>query len=464
MLARRGLLFIGWAALLALGSGPAVLADETAPVLRMPASPVKAEAESSLRLRSTVDKLQASLTSDKRIYARLVKLCDSFGPRLSGSDNLERAIDWILAELQRDGLTTARGEPVMVPRWVRGQEELTLSAPLAQRVSVLGLGGSVATPPEGIAAEVLVVQSFEELKPGTARNKIVLFAPPFVSYESAVPFRLLGAVKAAEAGAKAALLRSLTPQSLGTPHTGVMTYKEGVARIPFAAVSTEDADRMLRQQRAGQRIEAKLVLRSQELPPSPSRNIVVEVLGRERPDEVVVFGCHIDSWDVGQGAHDDGGNCVAAWHALLALREHMPRRTVRLVMWVNEENGGAGAKAYAAAHGNDKHVLAIEADSGVFRPTGWLFSGSEAALAKVHTVAGLLAPMNASMVGMPGGGADLRPLFERGVPVVGLQVAGERYFVYHHSAADTVDKVDPIELGQVAAALAVFVYGASELW
>lgn len=415
------------------------------------------------RLRKIADQLMASLTGDKRLYPRLVTLCDTFGPRLSGSENLERALDWIVAELRRDGFSSARGEPVLVPRWTRGEEQLSLLTPQPQRLSVLGLGGSVATPAEGVSAPVVVVQSFAELSPELARDKIVLFAPPYSGYESGVLFRLLGAQKAALAGARAALLRSLTPQSLGTPHTGVTVYQEGVARIPFAAITTEDADRLLRLQRAGQKIEAKLLLRSQELPPSPSRNIVVEVKGRERPEEVVVFGCHIDSWDVGQGAHDDAGNCLAAWHALLAIREHKPRRTVRLVMWVNEENGSAGAKAYAAAHGHEKHVLAIEADSGVFRPTGWLFSGSDAALAKVVRVAGLLAPLRASMVGVPGGGADLRPLAERGVPVVGLQVAGERYFVYHHSAADTVDKVDPVELGQVAAALAVFVYGAAEL-
>ena len=376
---------------------------------------------------------------------------------------IQRALDWILAELRRDGFSSARGEPVLVPRWTRGEEQLSLLTPQPQRLSVLGLGGSVATPAEGVSAPVVVVQSFAELSPELARDKIVLFAPPYSGYESGVLFRLLGAQKAALAGARAALLRSLTPQSLGTPHTGVTVYQEGVARIPFAAITTEDADRLLRLQRAGQKIEAKLLLRSQDLPLSPSRNIVVEVKGRERPEEVVVFGCHIDSWDVGQGAHDDAGSCLAAWHALLAIREHKPRRTVRLVMWVNEENGSAGAKAYAAAHGHEKHVLALEADSGVFRPTGWLFSGSDAALAKVVRVAGLLAPLRASMVGVPGGGADLRPLAERGVPVVGLQVAGERYFVYHHSAADTVDKVDPVELGQVAAALAVFVYGAAEL-
>ncbi len=427
-------------------------------------APVVVSEEPSPALQKVAKQLIATLTADARLYPRLVKLCDTFGPRLSGSANLERALDWILAELKRDGVASARGEPVLVPHWVRLKEQLTLQAPSNESLPVLALGGSVSTPPDGITAQVLVVKTFDELSPGSARDKIVLFAPPFASYEAGVPLRIFGAVKAAEAGAKAALLRSLTPQSLGTPHTGVTVYKPGVNRIPFAAMAAEDADRLARLSLAGQPIVAKLVVHSEERPPAPSRNIVAEVAGRERPDEVVVFGCHIDSWDVGQGAHDDGGNCIAAWHALLALREHKPRRTVRLVMWVNEENGAAGAKAYAAAHGHEKHVLALEADSGVFRPTGWLFSGSSAALAKVHQAAALLAPLRATTVSMPGGGVDIRPLAEKGVPVVGLQVAGERYFVYHHSAADTVDKVEPGDLGQVAAALAVFVYGAAELF
>jgi len=439
------------------------MADESSSAPRAPRFPLAVLEAPEPRLRQVADKLITSLTSDKRLYPRLVELCDTFGPRLSGSDNLERALDWILAELKRDGLSTARGEPVMVPRWLRKEEELSLLAPTVQRLSVLGFGGSASTTLEGVTAPVVVVQRLDGLSSALVRDKIVLFAPPFVSYEASVPFRIFGAQKAAEAGARAALLRSLTPQSLGTPHTGVTLYKAGGPQIPFAAVTTEDADRLLRLSQTGRKLEAKLVLRSEQLPPSTSRNVVAEVLGSEHPDEVVVFGCHIDSWDVGTGAHDDGGNCIAAWHALLALREHKPRRTVRLVMWVNEENGSAGAKAYAAAHGTEKHVLALEADSGVFRPTGWLFSGSDAALVKVHKIAQLLAPLRAAMVGTPGGGADLRPLAERGVPVVGLQVAGERYFVYHHSAADTVDKVDPVELGQVAAALAVFVYGAAEL-
>lgn len=459
---------LGWATGLWLcASGMALGSPTKAPtqdLTKLPGTQKASGDDPLATLRTTADGLISSLLSDDRMYPRLVQLCDRFGPRLSGSANLERAIDWILAELVRDGLSTAHGEPVMVPRWVRGKEELRLTSPSEQRLELLGLGGSVATPPDGLSGPVVVVQRFEELTVENARDKIVVFAPPFVSYEASVPFRRFGAIRAAEVGARAALLRSLTPQSLGTPHTGVMLYKDGVPKIPFAAIAPEAADQLLRQQRDGQRIEAKLSLHSQTLPPSPSRNIVVEVKGRERPDEVVLFGCHIDSWDVGQGAHDDAGNCVAAWAALRAVQSLRPRRTIRLVMWTNEENGSAGAKAYAAAHGNDKHVIALEADSGVFRPTGFLFSGDDAALAKVHKVAQLLAPLQASMVGMPGGGADLRPLADRGVPVVGLQVAGERYFVYHHSAADTVDKVDPVELKQVAAALAVFVYGASELW
>ncbi len=447
----------------ALGRGVAAEANESVARATVNAPAVVSE-QPSPALQKVAARLIATLTSDTRLYPRLVKLCDTFGPRLSGSANLERALDWILAELQRDGVTSARGEPVLVPHWVRHKEQLTLQVPSIESLPVLALGGSVSTPPEGVTAQILVVQRFDELSPGSARDKIVLFAPPFTSYDAGVPLRLFGAVKAAEAGAKAALLRSLTPQSLGTPHTGVTVYQPGVSKIPFAAMAPEDADRLVRLSRAGQPIWAKLVLQSEERPLAPSRNIVAEVVGRERPDEVVVFGCHIDSWDVGQGAHDDGGNCIAAWHALLALREHKPRRTIRLVMWVNEENGAAGAKAYAAAHGHEKHVLGLEADSGVFRPTGWLFSGSSEALHKVHQVAALLAPLRATMVSMPGGGVDIRPLAEKGVPVVGLQVAGDRYFVYHHSAADTVDKVDPVDLGQVAAALAVFVYGAAELF
>jgi carboxypeptidase Q len=196
----------------------------------------------------------------------------------------------------------------------------------------------------------------------------------------------------------------------------------------------------------------------------PSSNQIAELRGSEHPEEVVVFGGHSDSWDVGQGAHDDGGNCVAAWHALRAIKRLglRPRRTLRVVLWTSEESDGSGGKAYARAHAGEHHVLAIEADSGVFHPTGWSFSGPPELLVGVHELAALLTPLGATRIDTPGGGADVRPLHELGVPVMGLSVASERYFWFHHSAGDTVDKVDPADLGQVAAALGVMAYAASE--
>ena len=440
-------------------------------VVRLSAA-AAAESEPVAAQRPAAAQLIKALTSDPELYPRLAYLCDTFGPRLSGSPNLERAIDWVLDQMRRDGLQTAHGEPVLVPRWVRGSESATLLGPREQPLVILGLGGSVATPPEGIVADAVVVKSFAELdeKPERVKGKIVVFAPPFVSYEETGAYRLFGAVRAAAHGAVAVLTRSITPYSLGTPHTGVTLYKlrdgtKAVRQIPHAALSPEDAERLRRMQERGEPLRIRLRMSALTLPPSPSRNVVAELVGSERPEEVVVFGGHIDSWDVGQGAHDDGGNCIAAWHALRAMQRLglRPRRTVRLVLWTNEENGSEGAKAYAKAHAADRHVLGIEADSGIFRPTGWAFSGPAAVLQTVHDIAPLLMPLGATRIDTPGGGADLRPLHEQGVPVMGLSVAGERYFWFHHSAADTVDKVDAGDLGQVAAAMAVMAYGAAQL-
>ena len=438
-------------------------------LLSLPA--IAAEPERLLSQRPVAAQLIKTLTSDAEMYPRLGYLCDTFGPRLSGSANLERAIDWLLDQMRRDGLDTAHGEPVMVPHWQRGSESATLLLPREQPLAMLGLGGSVGTPPDGITADAVVVRSFAELdeRPERVKGKIVVFAPAYTSYDETGAYRLFGALRAAAHGAVAALTRSVTPYSLSTPHTGTTLYKlrDGTAalrEIPHAALSAEDADRLLRLHERGERLRIRLRMSAAMLAAAPSRNIVAELPGREHPEEVVVFGGHIDSWDVGQGAHDDGGNCIAAWHALRALKRQglLPRRTVRLVLWTNEENGSAGAKAYAKAHAADRHVLAIEADSGVFRPTGWTFSGPPAVLGTVHELAALLAPLGATRIDTPGGGADLRPLHEQGVPVMGLSVAGERYFWFHHSAADTVDKVDPKDLGQVAAALAVMAYAAAQ--
>ncbi|MDH3458446.1 MAG: M28 family peptidase, partial [Gemmatimonadota bacterium] len=268
--------------------------------------------------RIVTDRIIDAALADSSAYARLSELVDRFGNRLSGSANLERALDWIMTEMERDGLENVRGEPVMVPRWVRGAESAELIEPRRRALPMLGLGGSVGTPPGGIQAEVMVVGSWDELeaRAAEARGKIVLFNVPFTGYGRTVQYRLLGAIAAARAGAVAALLRSVTPYSLQTPHTGAMSYVDDAPQIPFAAITVEDAMMLQRMADRGEPIVVRLVMGAETLPDAPSRNVVAELTGTEYPEEIVVLGGHIDSWDVGQGAMDDGGGSVAAWEAV----------------------------------------------------------------------------------------------------------------------------------------------------
>lgn len=420
-------------------------------------------------IRADARRLIEAATADTAAWLRLAELTDRFGPRLSGSENLERAIDWILMEMQKDGLENVHPEPVMVPHWVRGEEWATLVSPRETKLHMLGLGGSVATPEAGIEADVLVVGSFEELERRAAEavGKIVLFDVPFTSYGQTVQYRTNGAVAAARAGAVASLIRSVGPYGMQTPHTGVMQYQDGVPRIPHAAVSMEDAMMMRRMQERGDPVRVRLVMSARTLPDAESRNVVAEIRGRELPHEVVVIGGHIDSWDVGTGAMDDAGGCVAAWEALRLMKELglRPRRTVRVVLWTNEENGLRGATAYRDAHLDEieDHVLAIESDAGVFDPVGFGYSGPEAGFAIVEEIGRLLEVIDAGSVTRGGGGADIGPIMQLGVPGMGLQVDGSRYFWYHHSDADTVDKLDPVHVAESVAAMAVMAYVAAEL-
>src|SRR5580658_7845673 len=321
------------------------------------------------------DLLKAVTNSDFP-YQRLAQLCDTFGPRFSGSTNLEAALDWILAQMKKDGLENVHGEKVMVPHWVRGAESAEMLAPRARRLPMLGLGGSIATPPEGITAEVLVVKSFADLteRAAEATNKIVLFNVPFTEYHDTVAIRTRGAVEAARVGAVASLIRSVTPFSIQSPHTGGMSYNDAVRKIPHAALTVEDAEMMQRMQDRGEKIVVRLAMSAAQLPDAPSSNVVAEITGREKPEEIVIVSGHIDSWDVGQGAMDDGGGAVSAWEAV-RLMHHLglrPRRTIRAVLWTNEENGAAGAETYERAHKDQliRHVAAMESDSGVFKPEG----------------------------------------------------------------------------------------------
>jgi carboxypeptidase Q len=434
------------------------------------AAPLEAqEAEAVERYRPVANRIIHAALSDSGAYERLAELVDRFGARFSGSENLEHALDWILAEMARDGLEDVRGEPVMVPRWVRGEESAELLEPRRRELPMLSLGGSVGTPPDGIAGEVVVVRSYEELeaRAGEARGKIVLFNVPFTTYGQTVRYRGGGAIAAARVGAVAALLRSVTPHSLQTPHTGAMSYADGVPRIPFAAITVEDAEMLQRMVDRGDQVVVRLRLAARTLPDVASRNVVAELRGSERPDEVVVLGGHIDSWDVGQGAMDDGGGSVAAWEAVrliqrLGLR---PRRTLRVVLWANEENGLRGGIAYRDSHRQelDKHVLAIESDAGVFQPRGFGFGGSDEAYAVVRQIGNLLEPIDAGTVTPRGGGADIGPIMREGVPGMGLTVDGSKYFWYHHSDADTIDKLDPADMARCVAAMAVMAYVVADL-
>jgi carboxypeptidase Q len=421
--------------------------------------------------QSAADSLIRAATSDSAAYDRVGRLVDGFGHRHAGSRSLEAAIDWILAEMKQDRLQNVRGEPVRVTRWVRGGESAVLIRPRRDTLSMLGLGGSVATPKAGITAPVLVVSSFEELeqRKAEARGKIVLFDAPFTTYPETRHYRTGGPSAAARAGAVACLIRSVASFSIGSPHTGRTSYDSTAPKIPAAALSVEDAMMLHRMQDRGEQVVLTLRMGARLLPPAQSRNVVAELVGRERPEEVVVLGGHIDSWDVGQGAMDDAGGSVAAWEAVrlmhrLGLR---PRRTVRVVLWTNEENGIEGGKAYRDAHAAelDRHVMAMESDGGTFQPRGFAFVGSDSAAVLVREAASLLESIGATAVEhVPESPeADIGPLVDRGVPGIGLEVDATRYFWYHHTEGDTLDKLDPAELARCVAAMAVMAYVIADL-
>ena len=417
--------------------------------------------------RDAATRILQAAQADSAAWNRLAELTDRFGPRLSGSDNLAHALDWILGQMRADSLENVRGEAVMVPHWVRGAESADLVEPRPVALAMAGLGGSIGTPRGGITAPVLVVNSFEDLehRAAEARGKIVLFDVPFTDYGATVRYRVDGAIAAARAGAVASLIRSVSSGTMRNVHTGVMRYDSTVRQIPHAAIAVEDAAMIHRMADRGQRVVIHLVMSGRMLPDAPSKNVIAELRGRELPGEVVVMGGHTDSWDIAPGAMDDGGGVVAAWQALRVLERLglRPRRTIRVVGWVNEENGSRGGDGYRAAHGSEVHVLGIESDNGVFHPQGVGFSGSDSARAVIRQIAHLLAPIGADSVGPSGGGADVGPLAQLGVPTMSPEVDETRYFWYHHSAADTVDKLDPADVNRCVAVMAIMAYVVADL-
>ncbi|MBC8424427.1 M20/M25/M40 family metallo-hydrolase, partial [bacterium] len=305
--------------------------------------------------QQTMDRIVAAALADSSAYALLEEMCDEVGPRLSGSANYELAVDWALRRMGEAGLANVRREPVTTPRWVRGDESAWLLEPHAARLTMIGLGGSVGTPPGGLEAEVLAVRDFDELeaRADEAAGRIVLFDAPWDGYGRTVRYRTQGAVAAARHGAVGCLIRSVTPALDSTPHTGVMRYDEGdtIPRIPAAALSVEDAARLHRQADRGLPVRVRLEMEARWEEDAASANAVAELLGDAEPQKIIVVGGHLDSWDVGCCAHDDGAGCVIAMEAVSLLNRMglKPHRTIRAVLFADEERTQTGGRAYAAA-------------------------------------------------------------------------------------------------------------------
>jgi carboxypeptidase Q len=418
--------------------------------------------------RPAAQKLITESQSSDFAWQRLAEVTDTFGPRLSGSEGLERAIDWAVAKMKEDGLENVRKELVMVPKWVRGRESLDLIEPVRQPLPMLGLGNAVGTGPAGVEGDVIVVTNFDELtaRASDVKGRIVLFNAVFTSYGPTVAYRRDGPSRAAALGATAVLIRSVGPTGLRTPHTGATVYADNAPKIAAAAISAEDADRFQRLQARGVRIRVKLSMEAHFDPDSTSYNVIGELRGRELPNEIVVVGGHFDSWDVGSGASDDAGGCIVTWEAARLMKKLglRPRRTVRVVLFTNEENGLRGGNAYRDAHKDElsNHVLLLESDGGVFDPDGFGFTGPDDARAIVTAIGTLLKGLGASAIAAAGGGADIGPAAEAAkAPVMSHNVKGD-YFLIHHTPADTIARITPKQMSDNAAAIAVMTYVVAE--
>jgi Iap family predicted aminopeptidase len=429
--------------------------------------------------RDAAGRLIGAAMVDTEGYRNLAYLTTRIGNRLSGSAALERAAAWVAGQMRADGLDNVRTQPVKVPYWVRGTESAQVVKPVQRPINMLGLGRSVATPKDGITAPVVVVRSFAELEAlGMAKvaGRIVLYDMAWEDYARTVTYRNAGASRAARLGAVASLVRSVTPRGLYTPHTGAVTYDPAVAKIPAAAITVEDAAWIREMTAMGEEVQVHLRMDAETRPDADAANVIGEIVGTERPDEVVAIGGHLDSWDVGQGAQDDGSGVIAAWRALTLMKQLglKPRRTIRIVAWTNEENGGRGGAAYRAALGAsvDKHVAAIEMDQGAERPIGFAYAiagiddGTPrmvSATTRLREIARLLDGIGAGGIATGGSETDIGPLMQAGVPGFGLITVNEHYFDWHHTNADTLDKVDLQDFRRCTASLAVLAYVLADM-
>jgi Zn-dependent M28 family amino/carboxypeptidase len=456
-------------------------------VFAIASTPALAQNPLADKYKPQADKLISAALTDTDGYANLTYLCDHIGKRISGSEPLERAVVWSADLMRKEGLANVTVQKVMVPKWVRGKESGGIVAPVVKPFHMLGLGMSVATPPGGITADVVVVSNFDELKKlgeNGVKGKIVVYNAPYEGYGRTVMYRVAGASQAAALGAVAVLVRSITPLAVQLPHTGTLVYDEKLPKIPAAAISLEDAMMLARLATEGQPVKVHLDMEAHMEADAESANVMGEIVGSEKPDEVVVLGGHLDSWDVGQGAQDDGSGIMATLEAVNLIKKSglVPKRTIRIVFWVNEENGDRGGIAYRKALGDKvlNQVAAIEMDGGAETPVGYGYGfglgrmrpgtpGAPAGAPKLapeeqhsldllRDIATLLKPVGADTIRPGGGGSDIEPLMTAGVPGLGEMTTDAHYFDWHHTEADTLDKVDPVEFRKNIASLAVMTY------
>jgi carboxypeptidase Q len=430
--------------------------------------------------RTTASTLRDEALKGTRAFEIVRSLTNEVGPRSAGSAGDPRAVEWGVRTLKALGFQNVRAEKVTVPHWDRGAGSGEIVSPWPQPVALTALGGSVATPEGGIEAEVVQVPdlpALETMEPAAAaklKGKIVFIDKHMQrrkdgsDYGPTVDGRGRGPALAGKLGAAAVLIRSVGTDNNRTPHTGGTRYEEGGPRIPAAALSNPDADLLENQLASGKPVVFRLKLGTRQLPEAESANVIGEIPGREKPDEVVLLACHLDSWDLGTGAIDDGAGCGIMMEAARRIGElgQHPRRTIRVVLFANEEFGLSGARAYAEAHAKElpKHILAGESDFGsgkVFRISSRV---APEALAAFDAIAELLAPIGVERGdNEAGGGADLSPMAPARVPVAGLSQDGTYYFDWHHTANDTLDKIDPKDLDQNVAAWAAVAYAAAEM-
>ncbi len=425
-------------------------------------------------LKATAVKLHQQALAGTHAYDIARSLTVEVGPRPAGSKAYDAAVEWGLRKMKELGFSNVHAEKTTVPHWVRGEESGAIVAPYPQPVHLAALGGSVGTPAAGIEAQVIEVPSLDavaKLDPAQVKGKIVFYNVPMQrtkdisGYANAVPVRGAGASAAAKLGAVAVVIRSIGTDNNRTPHTGAMRYRDGVEKIPAAALSNPDADLLAAELASGKLVTFRLKLGAHVEPDVETASVVGDIPGREKPEEIVLLGGHLDSWDLGTGAIDDAAGIAITMETARRISElpRKPRRTIRVVLFANEEFGTNGARSYAEAHKGelDRHRMAGESDLGAGRV--WRIS-SHVDPAKLPVVADLAKILGVEQgANDAGGGADLGPMSPARVPVISLSQDASAYFDYHHTANDTLDKIDPKDLDQNVASWVAVAYVIAEM-